>query len=122
MRFSGGAWRYEIAVRRFPLGGENIVTHVLPALLVTLTALITGGLVHTGYSFWWLSQRLFSLGDTPSYNWAEALAVSGTATAIVLIAGLVVRRLVVANAPSATEQAPTSTQAMPSDIGLRSSR
>jgi hypothetical protein len=99
------------------------VTHALPALLVTLTALITGGLVHTGYSFWWLSQRLFFHGDAPSYNWAEALAVSGTATAIVLVAGLVVRRLVAANTPpAATDSAPTSTRAVPSDIALRSGR
>jgi hypothetical protein len=79
------------------------VTNALPALLVGLTALVTGGLVHAGYAVWWLSQSL--AGGPAAFDWAGALTVSGTATAVVLVVGLVVRRLV-ADPPSAAEPAP----------------
>jgi hypothetical protein len=84
-----------------PAPGEIIVTYAFPALLVGLTALITSSLVHAGYGLWWLSHHLFR-GDAASYDWAGAFAVSGTATTIVLIAGLMVRRLVAGNTPPAS--------------------
>jgi hypothetical protein len=75
-----------------------IVAYAFPVLLAGLTAIITSSLVHAGYGLWWLSHHLFR-SDAASYDWAGALAVSGTATTIVLIAGLVVRRLVAGNTP-----------------------
>jgi hypothetical protein len=81
------------------------VKHALPAALVGLTALATSALVHAGFGIWWLSQHLWH-AEAPSFNWQGALAVSGTATTIVLIAGLVIRRLAAGNAPS-VETEPT---------------
>ena len=75
------------------------MAYALPALLVGLTALVTSALVHAGYAIWWLSQ-VVSRGHA-AYDWTGALAVSGTATTIVLIAALIVRRLAAANAPPA---------------------
>lgn len=69
------------------------MTHAMPALLVGLTALVTSGLVHAGYGLWWLSQHLLHSGAA-AYDWTGALAVSGTATTVVLLAGLLVRRMV----------------------------
>jgi len=74
------------------------VTHALPVVLVGLTALITSGLVHVGYAIWWLSRQLLR-SEAVAYDWASALVVSGAATTVVLIAGLVVRRLA-AGSPS----------------------
>jgi hypothetical protein len=97
-------------------GGSITVKHALPAVLVGLTALITTAFVHAGYAIWWLSQSLFR-ADTTSYDWASydwrgALAVSGTATTIVLIAALVVRRLAAGNTPPAeTAAAPQAATA-----------
>jgi hypothetical protein len=92
----------------------------MPAILVGLTALVTSGLVHAGYAIWWLSQSLFR-ANAASYDWAGALAVSGTATAIVLIAGLVVRRLVAGNAsPVETTAAPNA--AVPARVAVRANR
>jgi ammonia channel protein AmtB len=91
-------------------GGSIIVKHALPAL-VGLTALITSALVHAGYAIWWFSQSLFRAHAT-SYDWAGALAVSGTATTIVLIAALVVRRLAAGNtSPAETGAAPATVPA-----------
>jgi hypothetical protein len=86
-----------------PEGRKTNVNNALPALLVGLTALVTGGLVHAGYAVWWLSQSL--LRGPAAFDWAGALTVSGTATAVVLIVGLVVRRLVAGHPPGA-ERAP----------------
>ena len=94
------------------------MTHAMPAILVGLTALVTSGLVHAGYAIWWLSQSVFR--TTASYDWAGALAVSGTATAIVLIAGLVVRRMVAGNTPPQTMAAPNA--AVPARIAVRAER
>lgn len=96
-------------------GGSISVKHALPAALVGLTALITSALVHAGYAIWWLSQSLFR-AHAASYDWAGALAVSGTATAIVLIAALVVRRLAAGNAPEAIE---TAAEAVPARVARR---
>ncbi len=74
--------------------------HALPAALVGLTALVTGALVHAGYAIWWLSQTLFR-GHAAPYAEAGARAVSCMATAIVLIAGLIGRRLATGYMPSA---------------------
>lgn len=82
------------------------MNNALPAALVGLTALITGGLVHAGYAIWWLAHML--IGGHAAFDWSGALTVSGTATAIVLIAGLVVRRLVSGQAPAETEAAPVA--------------
>jgi hypothetical protein len=79
------------------------VNNALPAALVGLTALITSGLVHAGYAVWWLAQTL--IGGHAAFDWSGALAVSGTASAIVLIAALLVRRMVSGEAP-VTEAAP----------------
>jgi hypothetical protein len=95
------------------------VTHAMPAILVGLTALVTSGLVHAGYAIWWLSQSVFR-ANAASYDWAGALAVSGTATTIVLIVGLVVRRLVAGNAPVRTAAAPNA--AVPARIAVRADR
>ena len=84
--------------------------HALPAALVGLTALITSALVHAGYAIGWLSQFLFRAHPMP-YDWAAALAVSGTATTLVLIAALVVRRLAAGNTPQASETAPEAVPA-----------
>lgn len=75
------------------------MNNALPAALVGLTALVTGGLVHAGYATWWLAHAL--IGGHAAFDWAGTLTVSGTATAIVLIAGLVVRRLIGSGAPAA---------------------
>jgi hypothetical protein len=96
------------------------VTHALPAILVGLTALVASGLVHAGYAIWWLSQSLFH-ANAASYDWAGALAVSGTATTIVLIVGLVARRLVAGNtSPVETTVAPKA--AVPARVALRADR
>ncbi len=68
------------------------MNNAMPAALVGLTALITSGLVHAGYALWWLAHAL--TGGHAAFDWSGALTVPGTASAIVLIAGLVVRRLV----------------------------
>lgn len=94
-------------------GGSLEVKHALPAALVGLTALITSALVHAGYAIWWLTQSLFR-ADAASYDWAGALAVSGTATAIVLIAALVVRRLTAGNTPPA--EVATAPAAVPARV------
>ena len=75
------------------------MNNALPAALVGLTALITSGLVHAGYALWWLAHML--IGGHAAFDWSGALAVSGTASAIVLTAGLVVRRLVSGRRPEA---------------------
>jgi hypothetical protein len=76
------------------------VTNALPAILVGLTALFTSGLVHAAYAVGWL------LGGR-AYDGNGALAVSGTVTAVVLVAGLAVRRLVAGRtSPAAAEPAP----------------
>ena len=83
--------------------------NALPAALVALTALITSALVHAGFAIWWLSQHLWN-ATAPGFDWPAALAASGTATTIVLIAGLVIRRLAAANTSVETEPTP---QVMP---------
>jgi hypothetical protein len=80
------------------------VNNALPAALVGLTALVTSGLVHAGYAIWWLAGM--EMFGHAAFDWSGALTVSGTATAIVLIAGLVVRRLVAGHAPRATDAVP----------------
>ena len=90
--------------------------HALPAALVGLTALITSVLVHAGYATWWLTQSLFR-ADTASYDWAGALAVSGTATTIVLIAALLVRRLSAGNTLAAETAAAPG--AVPARVAVR---
>lgn len=90
--------------------------HALPAALVGLTALITSVLVHAGYAILWLTQSL-SRADTASYDWAEALAVSGTATTIVLIATLVVRRLAAGNTPPS--EIATAPEVAPARVAVR---
>ena len=74
------------------------MNNALPAALVGLTALVTSALVHAGYAVWWLAHVL--IGGQAAFNWTGALTVSGTASAIVLIAGLVVRRMVSSDAPA----------------------
>jgi hypothetical protein len=81
------------------------VNNALPAALVGLTALITSGLVHAGYAIWWL------VGGHAAFDWTGALTVSGTASAIVLIAGLVVRRMVSSDAPVQTGAVPVAVRA-----------
>ena len=82
------------------------MNNALPAALVGLTALVTSGLVHAGYAILWLAHVL--TGGHAAFDWAGALTVSGTASAVVLIAGLVVRRLVSSDAPAQTEAAPAA--------------
>jgi hypothetical protein len=91
------------------------VKHALPAALVGLTALITSALVHAGYAIWWLAQSFFRPAP---YDWAGALAVSGTATTVVLIAALVVRRLVAGNTPPAV----TPAEVVPARVAARTDR
>ena len=95
------------------------MTHVLPAALVGLTALITSALVHAGYGIWWLSQSFFR-AQAASFDWAGVLAMSGTATTIVLVAGLVVRRLAAGNQPPAETE--TASQAVPARVAVRADR
>ena len=95
------------------------MTHALPALLVGLTALVTSGLVHAGYGIWWLFESIFSHA---SYDWTGALAVSGTATAVVLLAGLVVRRLVAAHRPPASPEQAPATQPLSAGVAVRTDR
>jgi len=71
----------------------------MPALLVGLTALVTSAMVHLGYGLWWLSQHL--LNAQASYDWTGALTTSGTLTAVVLVAGLLMRRMVAGTAQPA---------------------
>jgi hypothetical protein len=82
------------------------VNNALPAALVGLTALVTSGLVHAGYAIWWLADML--IGGHAAFDWSGALTVSGTASAIVLAAGLVVRRLVGSQTSGETEAAPVA--------------
>lgn len=82
------------------------MSNALPGALVGLTALITSGLVHAGYAIWWLAHTL--VGGHAAFDWTGALAVSGTASAIVLIAGLVVPRMIGSDAPAETEAAPAT--------------
>ena len=84
------------------------MNNALPAALVGLTALITSGLVHAGYALWWLAHALTD--GHAVFDWSGALTASGTASAIVLIAGLIVRRLVGGDAPVQTN---TATAAVP---------
>lgn len=84
------------------------MNNALPAALVGLTALVTSGLVHAGYAVWWLSQAL--IHGHAVFDWTGALTVSGSATAAVLIAGLIVRRLVGDHRPT---QADSATVAVP---------
>jgi hypothetical protein len=90
----------------------------MPALLVGLTALVTSGMVHVGYGLWWLSAHL--LNANAPYDWAGALATSGTLTAVVLVAGLLMRRMVAGNAPVAREEAARQASAVP--MAVRSDR
>ena len=93
--------------------------HAMPALLVGLTALVTSGLVHAGYGLWWVSQHL--LNANAPYDWTGALTTSGTMTAVVLVAGLLMRRMVAGNAqPVAREEAVRQPATVPA--GLRSNR
>jgi hypothetical protein len=85
---------------------ENSVNNALPAALVGLTALVTSGLVHAGYAIWWLAHAL--LGGHAAFDWSGALGVSGTASAVVLVAGLIVRRIVSGDAPAGTDVAPAT--------------
>jgi hypothetical protein len=94
--------------RQPPTGRKHQVNNALPAALVGLTALITSGLVHAGYAIWWLAHAL--TGGHAAFDWSGALTVSGTASAIVLIAGLVVRRMVGSDAPTETAADPTATR------------
>ena len=82
------------------------MNNALPAALVGLTALITSGLVHAGYAVWWLAHAL--AGRHAAFDWTGALTASGTASAVVLIAGLVVRRMLSSNAPRQAEAAPVT--------------
>ncbi|HLG48155.1 MAG TPA: hypothetical protein VKY24_18070 [Reyranella sp.] len=82
------------------------MNNALPAALVGLTALVTTGLVHAGYAIWWLAHVL--VGGHAPFDWSGALTVSGTASAIVLIAGLVVRHLVSGDVPAQTDAAPAA--------------
>jgi hypothetical protein len=82
------------------------VNNALPAALAGLTALVTSGLVHAGYATWWLAHML--VGGHAAFDWNGALTVSGTASAIVLVAGLVVRRLVSGQTPADTAAAPVA--------------
>ena len=82
------------------------MNNALPAALVGLTALVTSGLVHAGYAIWWLANML--IGGHAAFDWSGALTMSGTASAIVLIAGLLVRRLVGSEAPVQGEAAPVA--------------
>src|SRR5690349_1230004 len=93
------------------------VNNALPAALVGLTALVTSGLVHAGYAVLWLAHAL--TGGHVAFDWSGALAVSGTASAVVLIAGLVVRRLVGSDAPALTDTA-TAAGPAPVPAGVRS--
>lgn len=92
------------------------MTYALPALLVGLTALVTSTLVHTAYAVLWLS-HVASRGPTP-YDWNGALTVSGIASAMVLVAGLMVRRLAAGNAT----RGPAAPEAVPVRIVARSDR
>lgn len=93
--------------------------HALPAALIGLTALITSALVHAGYAILWLSQSLLR-AHAASYDWAGALALSGTATTIVLIAALIVRRLAAGNKPPA--ETATAPEAVPARLAVRPDR
>ena len=93
------------------------MNNALPAALVGLTALVTSGLVHAGYAVLWLARAL--TGGHVAFDWSGALAVSGTASAVVLIAGLVVRRLVGSDAPALTDTA-TAAGPAPVPAGVRS--
>ena len=80
------------------------MNNALPAALAILTALITTGLVHAGYAVWWLAHTL--TGRPTTFDWAEALKVSGTASGVELIIALVVWRLVGGNASTQLHAAP----------------
>lgn len=89
--------------------------NALPAALVALTALVTSALVHAGFGIWWLSRHLWH-AEPPAFDWPGALAVSGTATTVVLIAGLIIRRLAAANTP------PVESEQTPQAVPVRTDR
>lgn len=93
-------------IRSVPAERKRQVNNALPAALVGLTALVTSGLVHAGYALWWLAHVL--IGGHAAFDWSGALTVSGAASAIVLIAGLVVRRMVGGDAPAETGTFPST--------------
>jgi hypothetical protein len=68
------------------------VTKNLPALLVVLTALVMTVLIHAGFALWWMVVA-FGKANPPAFDWAASLTTSAIATAVVLVAGLVVLRL-----------------------------
>jgi len=82
------------------------VSNGLPAALVGLTALVTSSLVHAGYAVWWLAHAV--IGGPAAFDWAGAITVSGTASAIVLAATLVVRRMVRSGATAEIEATPAT--------------
>ncbi len=90
------------------------MTHAMPALVVGVTVLITNGLVNAGYGLWWLSQHLFD-AQVPAYDWAGVLAVSAAATTVVLIAGLIARRLVAGHGADAPLRDPSRIVALRRD-------
>ena len=77
--------------------------NAMPVVLVGLTALITSAMVQAGFALWWVAQYHVFRVDAP-YDWAAALTVSGTATTVALIVGLVARRLVVGNTQPADRE------------------
>jgi hypothetical protein len=68
------------------------VTKVLPVILVAVTALITTAIVEAFYALFYFWHVAFGSAP-PSYDWASSLSVSGIATAVVLLAGVVAQRL-----------------------------
>ncbi len=97
------------------------MTHAMPAILVGLTALVTSVAVHVGFAIWWFSESLLR-ANAASYDWAGALAVSGTATTIVLIAGLVIRRMVAGNTPPVQAKAAAANAAVPARVAVHADR
>ena len=64
----------------------------LPLLPVVVTALLTTLVVHAGFTVWWAFEA-YGKAKPPAFDWVGALAASGIATTVVLVAGVVIQRL-----------------------------
>jgi len=83
-----------------------------PAALVVLIALVTTMVVHAVFAVWWMVEA-YGKAHPPRFDWVGSLATSGIVTALGVIAGLVVYRLVGGAASDEIVAAPVRPTARP---------
>ena len=94
------------------------MTRAIPALVVGLTALATGALVHAGYGLWWLARRFLD-SQPAAYDWNGALVWSGVATAVVLVVALLASRMTVGGASNSPVESNGPREATPARAAVR---